>query len=94
MEKNAGEHELARPQILVADDSAVNSKIAEFFLGALGCQLASKATTLRLDVEKLDQVLTLTCEIAVARERVTQMLEGAKSNRQEILEADRALSTA
>ncbi len=43
-----------------------------------------QATTLRVDIEKLDQVLTLTGEIAVASGRLTQMLE-ADASREELL---------
>lgn len=39
----------------------------------------ARARTLRVDVEKLDYLLTLTGEIAIARGRVRQMLEGLKA---------------
>ncbi len=45
--------------------------------------------TLRVDVEKLNQLLTLTGEIAVARGRLTQLLEDPDALKGEILEEHR-----
>lgn len=45
--------------------------------------------SLRIDVSKLDPLLTLTGEITVARSRLTQLLEDPDSSRAEILEAHR-----
>ncbi len=48
-----------------------------------------RASTLRVDVEKLDLLLTLAGEIAVARGRITQMLEQPGTASEEILETHR-----
>jgi len=52
--------------------------------------VAAEGTTLRVDVAKLDRMLNLTGEIAIARGRVAQMMAGLPAHLgQEILEAHR-----
>jgi two-component system chemotaxis sensor kinase CheA len=48
-----------------------------------------RSDTLRIDIEKLDRMLTLTSEVSIARERLKQTVEKlAARGGQEILEAD------
>lgn len=57
---------------------------------SLGISAAYRTTSLRVDVEKLDRMLNLSGEIAIARGRLTEMLEHAdRYSRDEILEAHR-----
>jgi two-component system, chemotaxis family, sensor kinase CheA len=50
------------------------------------------AKTLRVDVDKLDRMLNLTGEIAIARGRLTQMMTNAKGQlKEELLEAQRGM---
>jgi two-component system chemotaxis sensor kinase CheA len=48
-----------------------------------------QARTLRVDVERLDHLLTLTGEIAVSRGRLTQLLEDEHAGHQDLLEYQR-----
>jgi two-component system chemotaxis sensor kinase CheA len=49
----------------------------------------AQAKTLRVDVDKLDQLLTLTGEVAVARGRLTQALEDPERTSDKVLEIHR-----
>ena len=54
-----------------------------------GIARSHQAKTLRVDIEKLDQLLTMVGEVAVARGQLTQMLENDSHSRKEILETHR-----
>lgn len=49
----------------------------------------TQSRTLRVEIERLDQLLTLTGEIAVSRGRLTQLLEDDRASRQDLLEFQR-----
>ena len=57
-----------------------------------GRSARGRSQTLRVEIDKLDRMLNLTGEIAVARERLTGLLDGSEGSLQidEILEAHRA----
>lgn len=57
--------------------------------GGQSAATGRQTRTLRVEIERLDQLLTLTGEIAVSRGRLTQLLEDERAARQDLLEFQR-----